>query len=103
MPYRRKKLNETKEIIWNELAKDLFHENPHRYKVYRGGKHCRERWNCFLNPNIKKGLWDIAEDIKLIQLIIKEKGNKKWSKFVPLFGGRTENALKNRFHLILQK
>lgn len=57
MTYNRKKQNEGKEIIWNDIAKEVFYENSNRYKVYRGGKQCRERWNCFLNPNIKKGLW----------------------------------------------
>lgn len=90
-------------MIWNDIAKELFYENPYRYKVYRGGKHCRERWNCFLNPNIKKGLWEKTEDIRLIELILKEEGDRKWSKLVPKFGGRTENALKNRFHLLMEK
>jgi hypothetical protein len=56
-----------------------------------------------LNPNLKKGPWKPEEDIQLLKCIKQNKGSKKWSEIVKYFDGRTENALKNRYTLIIDK
>lgn len=33
---------------WNEVAKQLFYRSNRRY--FRSAKHCRERWNNYLDP-----------------------------------------------------
>jgi hypothetical protein len=71
--------------------------------VYRSAKQCREHWNCYLNPQLKKGPWTIDEDILLLTLIRGNNGDKKWSEIVFSFEGRTENALKNRYTLLIDK
>jgi hypothetical protein len=45
----------------------------------------------------------LAEDVQLLTLIKNNNGNKKWSEIVFYFEGRTENALKNRYTLLLDK
>ena len=40
-----------------------------------------------MNPNIKKGNWTKEEDKKLIDMILEENGQRKWSKFVESFNG----------------
>jgi len=74
--------------------------NEERDKVFRNAKQCREHWNCFLNPALKKGPWKIEEDILLLTKIRSNNG-RKWSEIVSYFEGRTENALKNRFTLLI--
>jgi hypothetical protein len=56
-----------------------------------------------LSPQLKKGPWQLYEDIKLLKFIKDNKGLKKWSEIAKNFDGRTENALKNRYTLIIDK
>lgn len=58
-------------------------------KIFRSAKQCREHWNCYLNPTLKKGPWNIEEDIQLLELIKNNNGEKKWSEIVYSFEGRT--------------
>ena len=81
----------------------MYRLNEDENKVYRNAKQCKEHWNCHLNPELKKGLWQPEEDIKLLKFIRDNKGLKKWSELSKYFDGRTENALKNRHKLIVQK
>lgn len=41
--------------------------------------------------------------MKLFRYIKNNKGSKKWSEIARCFEGRTENALKNRFTLLIEK
>ena len=36
-----------------------------------------------------------------MKLVGESGGNKKWAAYVKKFGGRTENALKNRYNLLI--
>ena len=67
----------------------------------RKGKQCREHWNNCLNPELKKGCWSPEEDFLIMFFYEKCKGS--WKKIVPLFQGRIENSIKNRFYSQLRK
>ena len=67
----------------------------------RKGKQCREHWNNCLNPELKKGDWEPEEDFLI--MFFYEKCNGSWKKIIPLFHGRTENSIKNRFYSQLRK
>ena len=67
----------------------------------RSGKQCREHWNNCLNPDLIKGDWTEEEDFLIMFFYEKCKGS--WKKIVPLFNGRIENAIKNRFFSQLRK
>ena len=56
-----------------------------------------------MNPKLKKGPWSKDEDILLLSNVLKNNGQKRWSEIVKDFNGRTENALKNRYTLIIEK
>eukprot|EP00304_Pavlova_gyrans_P003349 CAMPEP_0206044954 /NCGR_PEP_ID=MMETSP1466-20131121/14510_1 /ASSEMBLY_ACC=CAM_ASM_001126 /TAXON_ID=44452 /ORGANISM="Pavlova gyrans, Strain CCMP608" /LENGTH=532 /DNA_ID=CAMNT_0053419871 /DNA_START=45 /DNA_END=1643 /DNA_ORIENTATION=- len=57
---------------------------------------CRERWHNHLKPGLVKSKWSAREDATLLHLV-KEHG-QKWGDFTRAFPGRSNTALKNRFH-----
>ena len=66
----------------------------------RSGKQCRERYKNHLRTDIKKGGWTLAED-KIIMDMVADYGNA-WVKIKKHLSGRTDNAIKNRYHAILR-
>jgi hypothetical protein len=82
-------------LPWNKIAEAV---------PGRSGKQCRERWINHLAPsaNIVEGIFTEEED----KIIIREQkriGNKWKSISSDFLPGRTENAVKNRWHLVLKK
>lgn len=88
-------------VHWKLVSERLYERNPAKNKVFRTAKQCREHWSCFLNPSIHKGPWEPQEDRRLLEYVLELEGAKKWSEIAKFMAGRTENALKNRFNLLL--
>jgi hypothetical protein len=88
---------------WKAISQELYYMHDDHAKCYRNAKQCREHWTCYLSPKLKKGPWTRHEDLKLFRFILKNRGSKRWSEIAKEFNGRTENALKNRFTLLIDK
>ncbi|KAH0478246.1 MAG: uncharacterized protein KVP18_002239 [Porospora cf. gigantea A] len=82
-------------VKWTKLAQAVnfyFHEGHD----VRRGRQCRERWFNHLDPDLKKGEWTLQED-KQVRELHKLHGNR-WSFIAAQLKGRTEHAVKNRWH-----
>ena len=76
---------------WKEVASMMQTRNP---------RQCRERWNNYLNPYIRNDPWNPQEDALLIKKY-KEYGSK-WRKISKFFVNRSDNALRNRYNLLMR-
>ena len=70
------------------------------YMKFRTAKQCREHWKNNLDYNLKVGQWTSEEDLLIMKFY---KKYESWRKMIPMFEGRTENSIKNRFFSQLRK
>jgi hypothetical protein len=64
----------------------------------RSGKDCRSRYVNYVDPGLKRTMWTHEEDA-VIKRMHKSLGDK-WSKFMAFLPGRSDNAIRTRYHII---
>jgi hypothetical protein len=53
---------------WKLISYNLFLRSERKY--FRSFQQCREKWINHINPSVKKGEWEVEEDIELFRLVI---------------------------------
>lgn len=76
---------------WESISDEMPNRTP---------RQCRDRWNYYLNPDVRTNEWTEEEDKLLLKKY--EKYGPKWSKIAQFFDNRTDVNIKNHY-IVLER
>ena len=77
---------------WKSIAREMGN---------RSVRQCKERYNHYLSPSIKREEWTKEED-DILLLKVSDHG-KRWKLFEYFFKGRTEIDIRNRYNVLMRR
>jgi hypothetical protein len=102
--YHKLKFTSEEDAYLSQLVANFGTHNWHKVASLmpmRNPRQCRERYNNYLNPAIRRDPWTPDED-GLLLAKAKELG-PKWNTIGQLFANRSDNALRNRWHQLIRR
>lgn len=99
---KRKSFTPTEDHLLTQAAIACFETSWNTIATYVPGRtprQCRDRWMNYLKPGLKFDPWSKKEDEKLVSLV--NSYGTHWTKMISFFPGRSTNAIKNRWHWLL--
>lgn len=76
---------------WESISEEMQTRTP---------RQCRDRWNYYLNPDVRTNQWTEEEEKLLLKKY--EKYGPKWSKISKFFDNRTDVNIKNHY-IVLER
>lgn len=80
-------VEKSKNINWTEIAACI---------PGRNSRQCRDRYQHYLDPNVKHGSWTQEEDALILKLY--QENGPCWATMSQLLKGRNNNSIKNRYN-----
>jgi hypothetical protein len=102
--YHKLKFTVDEDLYLCQLVANFGNHNWHKVAAHmplRNPRQCRERYNNYLDPAIRRDPWTPEEDALLLAKA-RELG-PKWNTIGQLFAKRSDNALRNRWHQLMRR
>ncbi|EAY00730.1 Myb-like DNA-binding domain containing protein [Trichomonas vaginalis G3] len=85
-------ISECSELNWKLISEKMGDRNP---------RQCKERWENYLNPNINRSPFSVAEDILLLEKY--QEFGAKWVIISKFFNNRSDISIKSRYMVLKRR
>lgn len=85
-------ISQCSELNWKLISEKMGDRNP---------RQCKERWENYLNPNINRSPFSVAEDILLLEKY--QEFGAKWVVISKYFNNRSDISIKSRYMVLKRR